>query len=72
MLRLLGRNTKLVRLKFPRRNIMDDKLKSQHYESAVDPYAGLSPEDAECLQHYDSKEGKKVVRKVRRENSPHH
>ena len=53
-------------------NTMDDKLKIQHHEKAADPYTGLFPEDAECLQRYDGKEGKKVVRKVLKDISLHH
>jgi hypothetical protein len=43
---------------------MDDKPKLEHHEVAEDPYAGLTPEDAECWRHFEGKEGKKVVRKV--------
>ena len=44
---------------------MDDKPKLEHHEAAEDPYAGLTPEEAECWRQYQGKEGKKVVRKVR-------
>lgn len=44
---------------------MDDKPKLEHNEAAEDLYAGLTPEQAECWRRYQSKEGKKVVRKVR-------
>lgn len=44
---------------------MEEKLKLEHLEGVTDPYAGLSPEDAECLHRYEGKEGKRVVRKVR-------
>ena len=44
---------------------MDDKPKLEHYEASEDPYAGLTPEEAECWRRYQGKEGKKVVRKVR-------
>ena len=44
---------------------MDDKPKLEHHEAAEDPYAGLTPEEAECWRRYQGKEGKKVVRKVR-------
>jgi hypothetical protein len=44
---------------------MDDKPKLEHHEAAEDPYAGLTPEDAELWRLFEGKEGKKVVRKVR-------
>jgi hypothetical protein len=44
---------------------MDDKPKLEHHEAAEDPYAGLTPEDAELWRRFEGKEGKKVVRKVR-------
>jgi len=43
---------------------MDSKPKLEHHEAVEDPYAGLTPEDAECWRRYQGKEGKKVVRKV--------
>jgi hypothetical protein len=43
---------------------MDDKPKLEHHEAAEDPYAGLTPKDAECWRRFQGKEGKKVVRKV--------
>lgn len=50
---------------------MDDKPKLEHHEAAEDPYAGLTPEDAECWRRFEGKEGKKVVRKVRDTASSH-
>jgi len=43
---------------------MDEKPKLEHHEAAEDPYAGLTPGDAECWRRFEGKEGKKVVRKV--------
>ena len=43
---------------------MDDKPKLEHHEAAEDPYASLTPEDADCWRRFEGKEGKKVVRKV--------
>ena len=50
---------------------MDDKTKLEHHEAAEDPYAGLTPEDAECWRRFEGKEGKKVVRKVCRTTLAH-
>lgn len=43
---------------------MDEKPELKHHEAAEDPYAGLTPEDAECWRRFEGQEGKKVVRKV--------
>ena len=43
---------------------MDDKPKLEHHEAAEDPYAGLTPEDADLWRRFEGKKGKKVVRKV--------
>lgn len=61
-----GRNFKRCNQHFPIQPAnMDDKLKLEHHEAAEDPYAVLTPEEAECWRRYQGKEGKKVVRKVR-------
>ena len=50
---------------------MDEKPELKHHEAAEDPYAGLTPEDAECWRRFEGKEGKKVVRKVCRTTLSH-
>lgn len=42
-----------------------EKANDKIVEYATQPYAGLSPEDADFMRQYEGKAGKEVVRKVR-------
>lgn len=44
--------------------VIDDKADVNNVEHALNPYRGLSEEDADFMRNYEGKAGKAVVRKV--------
>ena len=44
--------------------VLDEKVDANTVEHAVNPYRGLSQEDADFMRTYEGKPGKQVVRKV--------